>query len=455
MKIVIVGIGKVGRALAEHLSKEGHDVAVIDNRPGIAERLAEELDVLGIEGNGAAYTVQQQARAGQADLVIAATDGDEVNMIACMTAKKLGAKNTIARVRSAEYEGQLRFMQQEMGLSLSINPERETARDIARILRFPAVAKVETFAKGRVELVEYHIPQGSLLDGMPLKEIAASMQVKVLVCAVRRGEEIIIPDGNYVLGAGDCISVTAKPQELENFFRALGVFRDHARNVMIVGAGRITRYLAEQLSQMKMRVRVVDRDEQRCIDMSEAVPTTLVIHGDATDVHLLAEEGLDDSDAFVALTGLDELNIMLAMYARCHNIDCSVAKVNRNSFTELIQKTAIVESTVSTSVVTVSRILQYVRALENSTGGGVIALHRIVENRVEALEFHVTEGSPLVGVPFKELSTRPNVLVGCITRPNGQVIIPSGGTVLSAGDRVIVISHSTDIQAFRDIFEKL
>ena len=212
MKIVIVGIGKVGRALAEHLSKEGHDVAVIDNRPGIAERLAEELDVLGIEGNGAAYTVQQQARAGQADLVIAATDGDEGNMIACTTAKKLGAKNTIARVRSAEYEGQLRFMQQEMGLSLSINPERETARDIARILRFPAVAKVETFAKGRVELVEYHIPQDSLLDGMPLKEIAASMQVKVLVCAVRRGEEIIITDGNYVLGAGDCISVTAMPQ---------------------------------------------------------------------------------------------------------------------------------------------------------------------------------------------------------------------------------------------------
>lgn len=345
MRIVIVGIGKVGRALAEHLSREGHDVAVIDNRPGMAERLAEELDVLGIEGNGAAYTVQQQARASQADLVIAATSEDEVNMIACMTAKKLGAKNTIARVRSVEYESQLRFMQQEMGLSLSINPERETARDIARILRFPAVAKVETFAKGRVELVEYHIPQGSLLDGMALKNVAVFLQVKVLVCAVRRGEEVVIPDGNYVLGAGDCISVTAKPQELENFFRALGVFRDHARNVMVVGAGRITRFLAEQLSQMKMRVRVVDRDEQRCVDLSEAVPTALVIHGDATDVHLLAEEGLDDSDAFVALTGLDELNIMLAMYARCHNIECSVAKVNRNSFTELINKTAIVEST--------------------------------------------------------------------------------------------------------------
>lgn len=311
MRIVIVGIGKVGRALAEHLSREGHDVAVIDNRPGMAERLAEELDVLGIEGNGAAYTVQQQARASQADLVIAATSEDEVNMIACMTAKKLGAKNTIARVRSVEYESQLRFMQQEMGLSLSINPERETARDIARILRFPAVAKVETFAKGRVELVEYHIPQGSLLDGMALKNVAASLQVKVLVCAVRRGEEVVIPDGNYVLGAGDCISVTAKPQELENFFRALGVFRDHARNVMVVGAGRITRFLAEQLSQMKMRVRVVDRDEQRCVDLSEAVPTALVIHGDATDVHLLAEEGLDDSDAFVALTGLDELSLGL------------------------------------------------------------------------------------------------------------------------------------------------
>ena len=452
MKIVIVGIGKVGRALAEHLSKEGHDVAVIDNRPGIAERLAEELDVLGIEGNGAAYTVQQQARAGQADLVIAATDGDEVNMIACMTAKKLGAKNTIARVRSAEYEGQLRFMQQEMGLSLSINPERETARDIARILRFPAVAKVETFAKGRVELVEYHIPQDSLLDGMPLKEIAASMQVKVLVCAVRRGEEIIIPDGNYVLGAGDCISVTAKPQELENFFRALGVFRDHARNVMIVGAGRITRYLAEQLSQMKMRVRVVDRDEQRCIDMSEAVPTTLVIHGDATDVHLLAEEGLDDSDAFVALTGLDELNIMLAMYARCHNIDCSVAKVNRNSFTELIQKTAIVESTVSTSVVTVSRILQYVRALENSTGGGVIALHRIVENRVEALEFRVTQSTRYLGVALKDMPLKPNLLVALISRRD-KVLVPSGSDYFAVDDTVVIVTKSDrSFNALNDIF---
>ena len=300
--------------------------------------------------------------------------------------------------------------------------------------------------KGRVELVEYHIPQGSLLDGMALKNVAASLQVKVLVCAVRRGEEVVIPDGNYVLGAGDCISVTAKPQELENFFRALGVFRDHARNVMVVGAGRITRFLAEQLSQMKMRVRVVDRDEQRCVDLSEAVPTALVIHGDATDVHLLAEEGLDDSDAFVALTGLDELNIMLAMYARCHNIECSVAKVNRNSFTELINTTAIVESTVSTSVVTVSRILQYVRAMENSTGGGVIALHRMVENQVEALEFHITAGSPLIGVPFKDMATRPNVLVGCITRPNGEVIIPSGGDSLQPGDSAIVITTLTGLR---------
>ena len=310
---------------------------------------------------------------------------------------------------------------------------------------------METFAKGRVELVEYHIPQDSLLDGMALKDVASSLLVKVLVCAVRRGEEVVIPDGNYVLCAGDCISVTAKPQELENFFRALGVFRDHARNVMIVGAGRITRFLAEQLSQMKMRVRVVDRDEQRCVDLSEAVPTTLVIHGDATDVHLLAEEGLDDSDAFVALTGLDELNIMLAMYARCHNVECSVAKVNRNSFTELINKTAIVESTVSTSVVTVSRILQYVRAMENSTGGGVIALHRMVENQVEALEFHITADSPLVGVPFKELSTRPNVLVGCITRPNGEVIIPSGNDALQAGDSAIVITTLTGLRDIQDI----
>ena len=452
MKIVIVGIGKVGRALAEHLSKEGHDVAVIDNRPGIAERLAEELDVLGIEGNGAAYTVQQQARAGQADLVIAATDGDEVNMIACMTAKKLGAKNTIARVRSAEYEGQLRFMQQEMGLSLSINPERETARDIARILRFPAVAKVETFAKGRVELVEYHIPQDSLLDGMPLKEIAASMQVKVLVCAVRRGEEIIIPDGNYVLGAGDCISVTAKPQELENFFRALGVFRDHARNVMIVGAGRITRYLAEQLSQMKMRVRVVDRDEQRCIDMSEAVPTTLVIHGDATDVHLLAEEGLDDSDAFVALTNIDEENVLLTLFAKKHSHGKLVTKVNRLEFDDILAGLDL-GSVVYPKYMTCDYIVQYVRALQNEAGSNIKTLYRILDDRVEALEFTVHEESRATGVPLSQLHLKKNLLLCCITRGD-RILIPRGGDQIQVGDNVIVVTLEHGLHDLRDIVEE-
>lgn len=452
MKIVIVGIGKVGRALAAHLADEGHDIIAVDSRPGVIEHLTEERDVIGVNGNGASYEVLRDAGTATADLLIAATDSDEVNMIACLVAQKLGARYTIARIRNPEYERQLGFIRQELGLSLSINPERETARDIARILRFPTAAKVETFAKGRVDLVEYFIPAESRLAGMALRDVVSSLRVKVLVCAVRRGDEVTIPTGNFVLQAGDCITVTAQPQALESFFRELGVFKNRAQNVMIVGAGRITYYLAEQLLQMKMNVRIIDRDEECCINISEALPGALVIHGDATDHDLMAEEGLDQSDAFVALTGLDELNVMLSMYARYHDVDCAVAKVTRNAFHEIIQKTGIVESTVSPSTVTVSRILQYVRAMKNSTGGQMVALHRIVEGRVEAIEFRVTPGCGLIGVPFKDMSLKENLLIGCITHQNGEVIIPTGNDSLQEGDSAIVV---TTIRGLGDLMDIL
>lgn len=452
MKIVVVGIGKVGHALTEQLVNEGHDITVIDNRPGMAEHLAESLDVIGVSGNGAIYKVQQEAGVQNADLLIAATDSDELNMVCCLVAKKLGARHTIARVRNPEYESQLGMMRQELGLSLSINPERETAREIARILRFPAAAKVETFAKGRVELVEYRIPEGSRLDGMALKNIG-SLHAKVLICAVQRGADVFIPTGEFVLCAGDKINVSAKPTELESFFRGLDAFKDHARDVMIIGGSRIAYYLAEQLSTMRMQVRLVDRDEKRCQEFSEQLPGVLVIHGDATDHELLCEEGLESSDAFVALTGLDELNIMLTMYARFHNVGRSIAKVSRNSFSEIVNRSGIVESVVSTSGVTVNRIIQYVRAMENSIGGGVRTLHRMVGNRVEALEFGVAKECLLIGIPFKDLQLKKDLLIACITRPNGAVIIPSGQDTLQEGDSVIIVTTRSGLSDINDILK--
>lgn len=453
MKIVIVGIGKVGHALAEHLAGEGHDITVIDNRPGIVEHLSDVLDVIGVCGNGANYKIQEEAGARLAHLLIAATDSDEVNILCCLVAKKLGVQETIARVRNPEYEQQLSLMKDELGISLSINPEMETAREISRILRFPTATKVETFAKGRIELIEYRIPQESRLTGMSLREIGRLLHTRVLVCAVQRGEEVTIPDGSFVLQAGDKINVTAPQQSLEDFFRQLGVFRDRAQNVMIVGAGKISYYLAEQLCAMRMQVRVVDRDEKRCREFSEAVPAALVIHGDGTDHELLCEEGLDGSDAFVALTGLDELNIMLSMYAGCHKVGRSIAKVNRNSFAEIVNKTGIVESIVSTSGVTVSRILQYVRAMQNSAGSNVRALHRMVENRVEALEFGIGQGARLVGVPFKELQLKSDLLIACITRPDGRTIIPSGQDMLQEGDSAVVVTTRAGLGDINDILK--
>lgn len=453
MKIVVVGIGKVGHALAEHLAEEGHDITVIDQRPDIVSHTCDVLDVIGAVGNGASYHVQKEAGVQNADLLIAASDSDEVNLLCCLVAKKLGVSNTIARVRNPEYENQLGLMMNELGISLAINPERETAREISRVLRFPIATKVETFAKGRVELVEYRIPPKSPLAGLRLSDIGHTIRARVLVCAVQRGEEVLIPDGNFILLEGDRINITAPIAQMEDFFRQLGAYRDRAHNVMIIGAGKISYYLTDLLRKMSIKVKVLDRDKTRCEAFSHSFPDVLVIEGDATDHELLSEEGLDNCDAFVALTGLDELNIMLSMYAGVHAVGRSIAKVNRNSFAEIVSKTGIVESIISASGVTVNRIVQYVRALVNSSGSNVQALHRMVDNRVEALEFIVGAGSRVIGVPLKELSTKSELLIACIHRAGSAAILPSGQDVLREGDSVVIVTTRTGLNDINDILK--
>lgn len=453
MKIVVVGLGKVGRALTKQLAKEQHDVVVIDPHQELVQNVGDIYDVRGVTGNGGCYDIQAQAFENGADLLIAATSSDEINILACLVAKKLGTVHTIARIRNPEYEKQLRFMRNELGLSMIINPEKATAREIARVMRFPNAIKLEQFSKQRIELAEYRIGPGHPLVGLQLSDLYANVRVKILICAVLRGQEVIIPSGNFILQEGDKIYLTASPKELGQFFRRLGVFKAKARNVMIVGASRIAYYLAKELGA-GTRVTLIDNNLARCQDLSEKLPNALVIHGDAADSDLLNEEGIAEMDAFVALTGLDETNIILSMYASQYENCKVVAKINRASFFDLVEAKGVVDSVVATGNVTSEEILQYVRAMQNSLGSNIKTLHRIVNERVEALEFGVTASFPFVGVPLKELSLKDGLLVAGIVHPNGETVIPSGKDAFHVGDDVIIVTTKTDLTDLQDIVRR-
>ncbi len=453
MQIVIVGLGKVGRALTEQLTAEGHDIVAIDCDAGRTEDIMNVYDVRGVAGNGACYDVQQEAFETGADLLIATTSSDEINMLACLVAKKIGTRHTIARIRDPEYERQLRIMRGELGLSMIINPEKATAREIARVLRFPSAIKLERFCRGRFELIEYRLNPGNPLIGMALSDLYRNIHVKILICAVARGRDIVIPGGSFTLQEGDKIYLTATPRDLGDFFRRLGIFKARANNVMVVGASSMAYYLIKELRDIRMHITVIDSSAERCRLMSERLPGVLVIHGDAADSELLNEEGLADMDAFVALTGLDETNIILSMYAAQGDRCKVVAKVNRPSFAELATANGMLDSVVSTATVTSESILQYVRAMQNSLGSNIKALHRVVGGRVEALEFIVGSKAPYVNIPLKDLPIRQEVLLAGIVRQNGQAIIPSGSDTLQPGDDVVVITTGARINDLRDILQ--
>lgn len=451
MQIIVVGAGKIGSSLTAQLIRE-HRVTVIDQEPKLIENIINIYDVMGICGNGASYEVQKEAEVGKADLLIATTSSDEINILACLVAKKLGVAHTIARIRNPEYEAQLRFMRGELGLTMSINPEKAAAHEIARILRFPAAMKLESFSKGRLELVEYRLPESSVLDGVRLLDIYRSARARVLICAVSRKDETVIPSGDFELKTGDKIYVTAAPDQLSAFFQYLGVFRKKASTVMIVGASKMCYYLASELLHMGMRVKIIDRDEARCVQISEQLPRALVMAGDGTDSELLTEEGIETTDAFVALTGVDEANILMSMCAARQTNGCKVvAKINRRSLTDLVSSEGMIDSVVSARDVTTELIVQYVRAMESASGSRIKTLHRLVEGAVEALEFHVDGDEGVVDIPLKDLKLKPGVLVAGIVRRSGAIVIPGGGDAIQAGDDVIVVTRDEALQDLRDI----
>ena len=452
MRIVVVGAGKVGRVLTEQLAAEKHDIVVIDQDTDLIESLVNIYDVRGVVGNGGCYDVQKDAFEDGADLLIATTSSDETNILACLVAKKLGTPHTIARIRNPEYEKQLHFMREELGLSMVVNPEKATAREIARVLRFPSAIKREQFCRQRFELVEYRVNEGNPLEGLQLSDLYRNIRVKILICAVARGQQTIIPTGATVLQKGDKIYLTASARELERFFRKLNIFKARANNIMIVGASRIAYYLVKELQDIQKRVTVIDSNAARCQAMSEKFPGVLVIHGDGADSELLSEERISEMDAFVPLTGLDETNIILAMYASQFPNCKVVAKINRPSFADLANQKGLVDSVVSTAAVTSETIARYVRAMQNSfDSDNIKTLHRLVGGRVEALEFNVGPGLPFIGVPLKDLNLREGLLVAGIVRQNGAPVIPSGADALHGGDVVVTVSTHTTLHALRDI----
>ncbi len=454
MKIVIVGDGKVGQALTGRLAEEGHDVVVIDSSPKALRTSVEIHDVMGVNGNGASYAVQKEAGVGEADLLIAATSGDELNLLCCMLAKKLGARHTIARVRNPDYADQLVLMKEELGLSMTVNPELAAAREIARMLRFPSALKLDSFARGQVELVEIKVKADSPLLGQALYALSSRLGIRILICAVRRGEEVYIPTGDFVLQEGDKITITASPSELDSLFRKLGIYRHKIHRVMVVGGGRIAYYLAKQLLRLGMSVKIIEQDAARCEQLSEALPKAHIILGDGTERELLEEEGIADMDALVAVTGMDEENIIISMYAGTLGLAKVVTKINRMSFQEILDGAGI-ESVITPKGITVNQIIRYVRAMDTSKGSNVETLHRIVGGRVEALEFNVAKNcqGELTGIPLKDLRTRKDLLIACIIRGQ-QIIYPGGNDTIEERDNVIVVTTGHQLQDLSDILER-
>lgn len=450
LKIIIVGGGKVGSTLVARLCEEGHDVVVIDKDEMVIQQICENYDVLGIVGNGSSYNVQMEAGIEDADLIIAVTASDELNLLCCTVAKKVGRCSAIARVRNPDYSEELHYLRDKLGISLIINPELETANEIARLLRFPSALSINAFAKGQVEMVKFMLPEDNVLVGKALSSLQQKDQV--LICAIERKGELVIPDGNFVLQANDIVSFVSTVKNAQNFLRKIGLKTHHVSNCMIIGGGKTSYYLAKQLLEMGIEVKIIELDKKRCEDLSVLLDNALIIWGDGTDEKLLDREGLDQIESFIPLTGLDEENILLSLRAK-RNLDTKViTKLNRIAFDSVIESLEL-GSVVYPKYITAETIIAYVRAKQNSVGSNIETLYHIFDDRAEAIAFKIEQDSPVAGVPLKQLNLKKNLLVACIAR-HGKAIIPNGNDKILVGDKVIVVTMETGFHDISDIIKK-
>lgn len=449
MKIVIIGDGKVGHKLTMQLSEENYDVVLIDQNEGKLKEAVNNLDILCITGDGADAEVQRQAGVPGADLVVACASTDEMNMLSCLLAKRLGAKHTIARVRNPIYYQQIDLLKEDLRLSMAINPELTVAVEVSRSILLPDTAKVERFMKGKVEMVEFIVKDRSHLDGISLADMYQRFQIKVLVCAVRRGNEVVIPDGDFVIHEGDRLHIVAPHKSIEEFFSYLGKKRK-TKKILICGGGRVGYYLAKQLLYLGMQVKIIEQNPQKCEGLCDSLPKATIICGNAADHDLLMEEGIEQADAMVSLTGVDEENIILSLFARTKGVDKVIAKVNEDSRAQLVEELGI-DGIVSAKTATADAIMSYVRARQNSyRSTNVESLYQLVGGRVEALEFIIKEETSYTDVPLKNLNTKANNLIACIGRAR-KIIIPGGDDVMKVGDSVVVVTTQKKVQDITDI----
>ncbi len=451
MQIIIVGCGKVGCVLAKQLSKEKHNITVIDTEYNLVHTVSNSFDVMGIVGNGASNSVQSEADIEHTDLFIAVTGSDELNLLCCVIAKKAGNCSTIARVRNPVYITETDFIRQELGLSMIINPEFAAASEMARLLRFPRAIEIDTFAKGRVEMLRFKVPPHSQLYNMALKDCPSLLKSEVLICAVERKENIYIPSGTFIIQEGDILSIIATPRNSSDFFRKIHLETNQVKSAMIAGGGEISYYLAKLLIPMGIEVKIIEINKKRCNELSELLPEATILHGDASDESLLLEEHIELSESFVALTDIDEENIILSLYAKGKVKSKVVTKINHLNFDGLIH-TLDLDSIIYPKHITTESIIQYVRAKNNSIGSNIETLYKLMDDRVEALEFAINDTTRITGIPLSQLNLKPNLLIGCIHRL-GKAIIPGGQDVFQSGDTVIVVTTNTGLQDVHDILQ--
>ena len=443
MKIIIIGAGKVGYTLAESLSKGNHDVIIIDKNYVALSKAEENLEVLCIKGSGVSTNILLEAGIDTADLLIAVTSSDEVNMVCCLTAKKLGVKHTIARIRDLEYAKELSLLKEELDLDLIINPEQAAAEEIANVLNFPIAINVENFAKGRVKMVEIKATEEMGIIGIPLRDIGSKLISSILIGVVIRDNEVIVPKGDFVIKKDDSIYVIGKPSNLYNFCKLSDKCPQKVKNVMIAGGGRIAIYLARLLIEMDIKVKLIEVDREKCVQLSELLPEVLVIHGDGTDEELLKSESVSDMDGFIAMTGMDEENLMSALMAKQNGVKKVIAKVSRVNYINIIKSLGI-DSVISPKLITTNHILKFVR------GNNVESLYRIIEGQAEITEIIADKCSKILNTKIKKLGLPKDVIIATIVRKN-EVVIPHGNDIIKEGDRVIVISKNKNISSLNEV----
>lgn len=450
MRIIVVGCGKIGTTVIESFVSEGHDVVALDINPAVVAEITNVHDVIGVCGNGVDCEPLQEAEVEKAELLVAVTGSDEQNMLSCFMARRMGAKHTIARIRKPEYNDKsLGFMRQQLNLSMVINPELLAAQELFKILKLPSAITVETFSRRNFEMIELVLRPQSALAGHTLVDIRKKFPANFLVCVVQRNEQVFIPDGSFVLQEGDRIGLVATPTEIHRLLRMMGIMQKQAKSVMILGASRTSYYLAKMLLDNGTAVTIIEMDHARCEEFSTLLPGAVIIEGDGVQQELLLEEGIGTVDAFVSLTGMDEENILISIFAATHNVPKVITKVNRPELAEMAEKLGL-ECIISPKKIVSDVVCRFARSLKNSLGSKVETLYRLMDGKVEALEFVVQPDFCGQGIPLKDLSLKPNVLISGIVHGR-KVILPTGNDVITAGDRVIVLTANKQFDDLSDI----